>query len=76
MRVTLRRWLGLAHLSVQAHPLDARLKCITREHIEYLAAIHHRALSASSELLFSAPSSASSTSSEESLASVWSVLST
>ena len=45
---TLRRWLGLAHLSVQAHPLDARLKCITREHIEYLAAIHHRALSASS----------------------------
>jgi hypothetical protein len=72
MRVTLRRWLGLAHLSVQAHPLDARLKCVTREHIEHLAVTHHRALSLSSEFLFSAPSSASSTSSEESQASVWS----
>jgi len=69
---TLHRWLGLAHLSVQAHPLDARLKCVTREHIEHLAVTHHRALSASSELLFSAPSSASSASSEESQASVWS----
>ncbi len=44
---TLRRWLGLAHLSVQAHPLDARLKCVTSEHIQHLAEIHRRALSPS-----------------------------
>jgi hypothetical protein len=26
---TLRRWLHLAHLSVQTHPWDTRLKCVT-----------------------------------------------
>jgi hypothetical protein len=60
-----------AHLSVQAHPLDARLKCVTSEHIEHLAAIHHRALSASSALLFSAAPPASSIHPDVSTASVW-----
>lgn len=46
---TLCRWLRLAHISVQAHPVDARLKCVTREQIQHLAAMHRRTLPASSE---------------------------
>jgi hypothetical protein len=41
---TLRRWLSLAHLSAQPHPLDGRLKCLTREQLQQLAASHHRTL--------------------------------
>jgi hypothetical protein len=46
---TLCRWLRLAHISVQAHPLDARLKCVTSEQLQHLAAMHRRTLPASSE---------------------------
>lgn len=47
---TLRRWLRLARLPLQLHPLDARLKCLTREQVQQVAATHHRALPASLEL--------------------------
>lgn len=47
---TLRRWLRLARLPLQPHPLDARLKCLTREQVQQVAATHHRALPASLEL--------------------------
>lgn len=46
---TLCRWLRLAHISVQAHPLDARLTCVTSEQLQHLAAMHRRTLPASSE---------------------------
>ncbi len=42
---TLRRWLERSHLSVQPHPLDARLRCVTLEQLHQVAAVHHRSLS-------------------------------
>jgi DNA-binding transcriptional MerR regulator len=41
---TLRHWVQQANLSVHPHPSDARVKCVTSEHIERLAALHHRPL--------------------------------
>jgi hypothetical protein len=41
---TLRHWMQQAHLGLQPHPSDARLKCVTSEHLEQLAALHHRPL--------------------------------
>jgi hypothetical protein len=35
---TLRHWMQQAHLCFQPHPNDARLKCVTSEHLELLAA--------------------------------------
>jgi uncharacterized coiled-coil protein SlyX len=46
---TLCRWLRLAHISVQAHPVDARLKCVTSEQLQHVAARHRRTLPTSSE---------------------------
>lgn len=66
---TLRRWLRLAHLSVQAHPSDTRLKCVTREQLEHVAGMHRRTLPEASEPLVSPAPSALG---EESTASVWS----
>lgn len=43
---TLRRWLAEADLPVQAHPLDARAKGLSREHLLLLASTHHRRLPA------------------------------
>jgi hypothetical protein len=39
---TLRHWMQQAHLGLQPHPSDARLKCLTSEQLEQLAALHHR----------------------------------
>jgi hypothetical protein len=41
---TLRQWMQQAHLGFQPHPGDARLKCVTSEHLEQVAALHHRPL--------------------------------
>jgi hypothetical protein len=41
---TLRQWMQQAHLGFQPHPNDARLKCVTSDHLEQLAALHHRPL--------------------------------
>lgn len=41
---TLRRWLTQAALCVQAHPLDARAKGLSREQLLELARAHHRSL--------------------------------
>jgi len=43
---TLRTWLKHAHLSFTAHPSDARLKCLTDTHVQHLATLHARPLSA------------------------------
>ncbi|HEY4384789.1 MAG TPA: hypothetical protein VGN34_09980 [Ktedonobacteraceae bacterium] len=69
---TLRRWLHLAHLSVQTHPSDTRLKCVTSEQLRQLAAMHRRTLPELSEQLFPPEISAHSTSSDVPTASVWS----
>ncbi|BCL79111.1 hypothetical protein ccbrp13_15760 [Ktedonobacteria bacterium brp13] len=67
---TLRRRLHLAHLSVQTHPSDTRLKCVTSEQLQQLAVIHRRTLPELSEQLFSAEISAHSTPSDVHTASV------
>jgi hypothetical protein len=41
---TLRQWMQQARLPVHPHPTDARLKCLTSEQLEQLAALHHRPL--------------------------------
>jgi hypothetical protein len=41
---TLRHWVHQANLSLYPHPSDARIKCVTAEHLERLAALHHRPL--------------------------------
>jgi hypothetical protein len=41
---TLRHWMHQANLPVHSHPTDARIKCLTSEHIEQLAALHQRPL--------------------------------
>jgi len=39
---TLRHWMQQANLSLHPHPHDARIKCVTSEHLEQLAALHRR----------------------------------
>src|SRR5436305_1744740 len=58
---TLHRWMSLSQLSAQPHPLDARLKCVTREQVQQLAATHRRALPESSWQHFQPETSALST---------------
>jgi hypothetical protein len=41
---TLRHWMQQANLSLLPHPSDARIKCVTSEHLEQLAALHRRPL--------------------------------
>ncbi len=41
---TLRRWLSHCGMSAGPHPLDARCKCVTREQVQQLAAVHRRTL--------------------------------
>jgi hypothetical protein len=48
---TLHRWLAQAQLPLQAHPSDARLKGLSREHLLLVATAHHRRLAALSEEL-------------------------
>jgi hypothetical protein len=39
---TLRQWLKQSQLTLQAHPTDARIKCLTMEQVQQLAVLHHR----------------------------------
>jgi hypothetical protein len=39
---TLRHWVRQAHLQFVAHPTDARLKCLTQQQVQQLAAQHGR----------------------------------
>ncbi|GLV55898.1 hypothetical protein KDH_27420 [Dictyobacter sp. S3.2.2.5] len=43
---TLRQWLKQDPLELVTHPRDARIKCLTLQHVEHLAAAHGRALPA------------------------------
>ena len=67
---TLHRWMSLSHLFAQPHPLDARLKCVTREQVQQLAVTHRRSLPESSEQHFQPETSAPSTPSDVIRASV------
>ncbi len=48
---TLHRWLAQAQLPLQAHPSDARLKGLSRDHLLLVATAHHRRLAALPEEL-------------------------
>jgi DNA-binding transcriptional MerR regulator len=41
---TLRHWMQQANLPVHPHPSDARIKCVTAEQLEQVAALHGRPL--------------------------------
>ncbi len=41
---TLHSWLKQADVPLAAHPRDARIKCLTEEHVEQLAKLHGRPL--------------------------------
>jgi hypothetical protein len=41
---TLRQWLKHSNLSLQAHPSDARIKCLPIEQVQQLATLHGRSL--------------------------------
>jgi hypothetical protein len=41
---TLRHWLQQANIPLHPHPTDARVKCLTMEQVQHLAALHGRAL--------------------------------
>jgi DNA-binding transcriptional MerR regulator len=52
---TLRHWVQQANLSLHPHPSDARIKCVTSEHLEQLAALHRRPLDVPAALAGSQP---------------------
>jgi hypothetical protein len=41
---TSRHWMQQANLLLSPHPSDARIKCVTSQQLEHLAALHHRPL--------------------------------
>jgi len=41
---TLRQWLKHSNLSLHSHPTDARVKCLTIEQVQQLAALHGRSI--------------------------------
>ncbi|HEY4036830.1 MAG TPA: hypothetical protein VGL94_22970, partial [Ktedonobacteraceae bacterium] len=41
---TLRQWLKHSNLSLYSHPTDARVKCLTIEQVQQLAALHGRSI--------------------------------
>ena len=55
---TLRRWLSLSRIAAQPHPLDARLKCVTPEQVQQVAAAHRRTLADQAGLHFQPAASA------------------
>ncbi len=42
---TLHHWLTEAHIPLATHPTDARIKCVTQEHLQEVAKQHGRPLS-------------------------------
>lgn len=41
---TLRQWLKHSNLSLHCHPTDARIKCLSIEHVHQLATLHGRCI--------------------------------
>jgi DNA-binding transcriptional MerR regulator len=44
---TLHHWLKEAHVPLAAHPTDARITCVTEEHLHQVASLHGRPLQSS-----------------------------
>jgi DNA-binding transcriptional MerR regulator len=53
---TLCHWLKEAHLPLATHPADARIKCVTQEHLQQVASLHSRPLHCSIPSQAQAPS--------------------
>jgi len=47
---TLHHWLKEANMLLVTHPTDARIKCVTEEHLQQVASLHGRTLQASRPL--------------------------
>jgi len=52
---TLHHWLKEAHLPLATHPRDARITCVTQEHLQQVARLHGRPLQASGPLDAASP---------------------
>lgn len=52
---TLCRWLKQANLPLTTHPADARIRCVTEEHLHQVARLHDRALPTSGRCDAAAP---------------------
>lgn len=52
---TLHHWLKEAHMPLATHPRDARIKCVTAEHLQQVANLHNRALQSSLPLDAASP---------------------
>jgi len=44
---TLHHWLKEAQVPLATHPTDARINCVTEEHLQQVASLHDRPLQAS-----------------------------
>ncbi len=52
---TLHHWLKEAAIPLVPHPTDARIKCVTEEHLQHIASLHGRPLQASGPLDTTSP---------------------
>ncbi len=52
---TLRHWLKEANMSLAIHPTDARIKCVSEEHLQRVASLHARSLQAPARLNTASP---------------------
>ena len=52
---TLHHWLKEATMPLATHPTDARVKCVTEEHLQQVASLHERPLQASGPLDAASP---------------------
>jgi len=52
---TLHHWLKEANMPLATHPTDARVKCVTEEHLQQVASLHERPLQASGPLDAASP---------------------
>jgi hypothetical protein len=52
---TLHHWLKEANLPLATHPRDARITCVTEEHLHQVASLHGRPLQASRPLDAASP---------------------
>jgi DNA-binding transcriptional MerR regulator len=52
---TLHHWLKEANIPLGTHPTDARIKCMTEEHLQQIAGLHGRPLQASRPLDATSP---------------------
>ncbi len=52
---TLHHWLKEANMSLAIHPTDARIKCVSREHLQQVANLHGRSLQSPAQLDTASP---------------------